>query len=614
MDGSIHIERTDQVIARNILYSNIAPQSKQSENFDSVKRSDIRGIEVLLSEKSHEFSSFEQENHTTSNRDSDEVKTLKYGTDERVENCNSIKSHKSQKDAMFDQLEKIMTNWFHDEEKEIKQENKNFETLNYYKTNEHNDEPQNVIVSPLSSQVSSPRNGKDEDNLDENDALNWTNGSKQNKSKHEEENSESIVTPRDLSNNEINLMAYQTPTSKNQSDTWNELKPKREISINELQSSVENTRREDAYTNQFYLNTNYEHVKSTRQLLSNSATQDEHIHIYVDQWDIENTEKKFDDLSSDAYLQSESIGIHTAKNSPLESNKKVIKETPTSEKYSVTEESAEKHLNEFNNELHTSDYLKQRFNKAKKNIESTWKDNLKNCVNSPDNVDFNLSNSNINQEINIEWIQPKYLDQAKNYVECINNSSPVPRDQRSPSSFDESKWIILSNKKWKSIDSDNVVSIIDDSDKIYQTRDNQKKADYLTEEILSMMFFSDIHENPMFPYRNNSILTETKDKYPFNKPLGISTDEEGVSQFLNQLISHIEEYYINDIIYNLEKPVVMDPLIELSMIQLYEENNKSLQFEDIIPHEIFFSLEQIETNYPWFNYMKRTISHYNSKI
>ena len=603
MDGSIHIERTDQVIARNILYSNIAPQSKQSENFDSVKRSDIRGIEVLLSEKSHEFTSFEQENHTTSNRDSDEVKTLKYGTDERVENCNSIKSHKSQKDAMFDQLEKIMTNWFHDEEKEIKQENKNFETLNYYKTNEHNDEPQNVIVSPLSSQVSSPRNGKDEDNLDENDALNWTNGSKQNKSKHEEENSESIVTPRDLSNNEINLMAYQTPTSKNQSDTWNALKPKREISINELQSSVENTRREDAYTNQFYLNTNYEHVKSTRQLLSNSATQDEHIHIYVDQWDIENTEKKFDDLSSDAYLQSESIGIHTAKNSPLESNKKVIKETPTSEKYSVTEESAEKHLNEFNNERHTSDYLKQRFNKAKKNIESTWKDNLKNCVNSPDNVDFNLSNSNINQEINIEWIQPKYLDQAKNYVECINNSSPVPRDQRSPSSFDESKWIILSNKKWKSIDSDNVVSIIDDSDKIYQTRDNQKKADYLTEEILSMMFFSDIHENPMFPYRNNSILTEAKDKYPFNKPLGISTDEEGVSQFLNQLISHIEEYYINDIIYNLEKPVVMDPLIELSMIQLYEENNKSSQFEDIIPHEIFFSLEQI-----------RKKSHHNSKI
>ena len=589
-DSSLRIEKTDQLLHNNVLYPNIIKPIKQCEIVDSVKRSDIRGIDVLLSEKSHEFSNFDQENLTASNHDSDEVKTLKYGTDERADNWNSIQTHKSQKEAIFDHLEKIMTNWFHDDINNNKQESNNFETLNCYKSNAWKEDNINPTVSPLSSQVSSPK--KDDHELDKNDALNYATGSRIEENKFETKINEEIITPRDIISNDLNNISYQTPTSKNPSDVYNDWVPKKEINVNVFQPLIENARREDAFTNQFYSNTSYEHCKSTRQLLNNSESKEEHIHIYVDQWDIENTEKKFDDLSSDAYLQSESIGIHTAKNSPLESNKKVVKETPTSEKYSITEESTEKHLNEFNSEIHTSDYLKQRFNKAKKNIESTLKDNLKNCVNSPDNIDFNLNKSNINGEIKLEHIQPKYLDEINTYESCINSASPAPREQWSPSNFDESKWIILSNKKWKSIDSDNVVSIIDDSEQIYQTNDCVKKADYLTEEILSMMFFSDIHENPMFPFRNNNVIEDAKDKFPFNKPLGINTDEIGVSQFLSDLINHIEKYYIDEIINNLEKPVVLDPLLELSIIQLYEENFDSTQYDNIVPLEIFFSMGQ----------------------
>jgi hypothetical protein len=55
-----------------------------------------------------------------------------------------------------------------------------------------------------------------------------------------------------------------------------------------------------------------------------------------------------------------------------------------------------------------------------------------------------------------------------------------------------------------------------------------KKTDYVTDEILSMMLFSDIHDHCLFPYRTNQVLKEAKGKFPFNKPLGIKTNEQGV--------------------------------------------------------------------------------------
>lgn len=110
-----------------------------------------------------------------------------------------------------------------------------------------------------------------------------------------------------------------------------------------------------------------------------------------------------------------------------------------------------------------------------------------------------------------------------------------------------------------------------------------------------MMLFSDIHDHCLFPYRTNQVIKESKLKFPFNKPLGIDTTEEGVKNFLNHLISHIEEYYLFEVIENLEKPTKSDPLTELARLQFYEETSliyQSPKLDDILPNEIFYSLQQ----------------------
>lgn len=133
-------------------------------------------------------------------------------------------------------------------------------------------------------------------------------------------------------------------------------------------------------------------------------------------------------------------------------------------------------------------------------------------------------------------------------------------------------------------------------DQIYGPQDLNKQSDYVTDEILSMMFFSDIHDHPLFPYRTNHIFKDFKEKYPFNKPLGIDTSEKGVETFLDNLISHIEEYYLKDVILNLQKPVKVDALAELAQLQFYEDTSayhNFSHFEEIVPNEVFYSLEQI---------------------
>jgi hypothetical protein len=111
-----------------------------------------------------------------------------------------------------------------------------------------------------------------------------------------------------------------------------------------------------------------------------------------------------------------------------------------------------------------------------------------------------------------------------------------------------------------------------------------------------MMLFSDIHDHCLFPYRTTQVVKESKQKFPFNKPLGIDTTEEGVNNFLNNLISHIEEYYLLEVIENLEKPSKSDPIIELARLQFYEETSQmyqSTKLDDILPNEIFYSLQQL---------------------
>ena len=100
-------------------------------------------------------------------------------------------------------------------------------------------------------------------------------------------------------------------------------------------ASVESDRRENMFKKQFYSNQNLD-----------SKRKNDNIHILVDQWD--NPSQKYEEISSsNSYNPNESIGIHAAKNSLLESaNKGVEKEPPSSDKYTVTEESAEKNLSD----------------------------------------------------------------------------------------------------------------------------------------------------------------------------------------------------------------------------------------------------------------------------
>lgn len=140
------------------------------------------------------------------------------------------------------------------------------------------------------------------------------------------------------------------------------------------------------------------------------------------------------------------------------------------------------------------------------------------------------------------------------------------------------------------------MNIVDSCEDAYRTQDLQKKADYVTEEILSMMFFSDIHDNPIIPYRSPNMIEEARKKYPFNKPLGIDTSECGVEDFVNQLIGHIKAYYTADVIENIQRPISVDPATELEQLQFYEENSHlrfAQRYDDILSSETFYTLEQM---------------------
>ena len=222
--------------------------------------------------------------------------------------------------------------------------------------------------------------------------------------------------------------------------------------------------------------------------------------------------------------------------------------------------------------------------------------NLINCVNSPSNEQIS-KNGNLIQTFN----NPNQLQNTNNndsipeYLKTINMT---PRDTNSsPSNYDESKCIVLSNQKCKPIDDcDDHMAIIDDSDNLYRTKDLQKKADYVTEEILSMMFFSDIHDNPIIPFRSKTMIEDARFKYPFNKPLGIDTTTEGVEKFYDELIEHVNSYYINDVIDTIQKPIVIEPDLKLEQLQIYDDGTnytQTQQNEDVLSSDVFYTLEQV---------------------
>ncbi|CAI2381902.1 unnamed protein product [Moneuplotes crassus] len=623
----VDIERTDQVFMKSKLQSSNEIKINSAQEPESIRRSNVRGLEVMISEKSQEM---ENSNHQLDRKEEDDNKTLKYELTEELteqrslerssKNIDDSKSKDSPKDIMYDQLEKIMGNCFTNEKKDSIIDAQDYKTLKYAESDEANEEF-NKDKESSNSETSSPTTAK---------RINrgpLTQPAAETPEEVFQKKSEvnTVITPRDSSSKN----SYQTPED-HRNNLQNNIAQK-EISKAMLQKSFESGRREDAFSLQFYSNSSHTEEQPEHREADNN---EDNIRIYVDQWDGDNSEKKSEAMSIDPFNCTESMGIHTAKNSPFESNTKE-KNSNMSEKYSVTEESGEKYLSsEAKIGGNAFDYKKPSLNNIRKNLHSTLQDNLNNSSNSFDFKDSLsakshsiLKNTQSTIEINeeIKEVAEELANNTQNNPQFLHEYphmvSPSENEIASPNYMEDNQCIVLSNKKCKEGDSGSAVMVYDVADEPenpeetnlnHEQQEISKKSEYVTDEILSMMLFSDIHDHCLFPYRTNQVLKEVKDKFPFNKPLGIKTNEEGVCEFIDQLINHIQstfvpaedydfspyqnihkETYLDQVLKNLEKTVKIDPAIELAQLQVYEDSpQKSDIFEDIIPNEIFYSLEQ----------------------
>ena len=411
--NKVEIERTEQVCVKSKLMGSDQHRSQEPIEQDSIKRSDVRGLEVLISEKSHEFEEIENQSVISKHEESDENKTLKYGTDERSNRSGSGKSKSSQKEQIFGKLEQIMSGGcFPDQQKDQKTDVQDYQTLKYAETDDNNYSHREG-VSPLSSSLSSPTTIKEINETpvaqDALDCIQSENEKVCNTVNTHKEVETNLITPRENSEEDPQV-SYRTPNTKNSAKEYLDMKLSKEMNKATLQASYDAERRE-TFSHQFYSNSNTGDSADIKNGMNKSDTQDENIRIYVDQWDSEQTDKKLEEsYSSDAFLANESIGIHTAKNSPLESNKK-DKEYASSEKYSVTEESAEKNLSGYKNERHAFDYNKSNYCNIKRNLNSTLQENIEKCLDHSTEKELGLRNTCSSQEINENLLSSRTNDE-----------------------------------------------------------------------------------------------------------------------------------------------------------------------------------------------------------
>lgn len=144
-------------------------------------------------------------------------------------------------------------------------------------------------------------------------------------------------------------------------------------------------------------------------------------------------------------------------------------------------------------------------------------------------------------------------------------------------------------------------------------KDKDQCTEYLTDEILSMMLFNDIHDCSMHPVREANFIDYFKDKYPFNRDLGIDTSIEGTNKYLNLLIEFLKDNHLETLLHQLKLPIAVDPLKELKNLQAlddfynddphetdqssseYEKNTEGGSDDDngnILPNELFYEFEE----------------------
>lgn len=86
------MERTDQIFIKNKLQSSSDAKNQGTEKHEPIRRSNVRGLEVMISEKSHEMDIINTKSLKSNQKlkDEEDNKTLKYDfTEERTERRSS---------------------------------------------------------------------------------------------------------------------------------------------------------------------------------------------------------------------------------------------------------------------------------------------------------------------------------------------------------------------------------------------------------------------------------------------------------------------------------------------------------------------------------------------
>ena len=97
-------------------------------------------------------------------------------------------------------------------------------------------------------------------------------------------------------------------------------------------------------------------------------------------------------------------------------------------------------------------------------------------------------------------------------------------------------------------------------------KSNAQSADYITDEIIAMMYIGDIHESNMFPQRQYYDYDQLKTKFPWNQ-MGINSDEQAVMQYIDKIIEVVMNEYQGEVINRINKMNRKDPIMTLEKLQ-----------------------------------------------
>ena len=155
-----------------------------------------------------------------------------------------------------------------------------------------------------------------------------------------------------------------------------------------------------------------------------------------------------------------------------------------------------------------------------------------------------------------------YESPTKNDIEIVQDNSEIFVEEVVAPKPDNSQWILTEDAKEVSIASSANSDDLGDKD---------STIDFLTDDILSMMIFSDI---PAHPYRDGKNMFQNfKNKFPFNKPTGFDSSQAPVAELMDEIVQFIMTspgHVFNKVKNNMNVPLDQDPMSLLHTLQMPE--------------------------------------------